>query len=339
MAEKSFLIGNEIIVKAALASGAELYFGYPITPSTEIMQTWAKMQDSFNVKFLQCEDEMASGFAVIGACLAGHKAFTATGGPGNVLLQDALSMAESMRIPFVGVIVQRGGPSTGSVIYSQQEVLLTGWGGNGEGYRIVYSPSTLQEIYDYTIKCFNTAWTYRIPTLLLTDGYLGKMQGEVLLKRPAKVVPAYGLLAKGYTNMRNCFDLEEEIYDLNLKLKKAHERAGKKVVESESFKCEDAEIIFVAHGIVAAAAREAVIELRKNKKSVGLFRPITLNPFPGQEAKKALKKAKEVIVVESAANQLNRLLKENIYGMNLKITQYGRPALGITPEEIIRLIK
>lgn len=339
MAEKDFLIGNEIIVKAALACGAEAFFGYPITPGSEIMHAWAKAQTTQNIKFLQCEDEMAAGFAVIGACLAGHKAFTATAGPGNVLMQDAISMAEAMQIPFVGIIVQRGGPSTGSVIYSQQEVTLTGWGGNSEGYRIVYSPSTLQEIYDYTIKCFNTAWTYRLPTFLLTDGYLGKMQSDVLLKRSQKVVPAQNLLSKGYTNLRNCYDLEEEIYGVNLKLKKMHDKAARQIAECEAIKCEDAETIIVAHGIVAAAGREAVQELRKMKKSVGLFRPITLNPFPNKEARKVLKKAKEVVVIESAANQLNKLLKESLYGMTVKISQYGKPALGITPDEILNLFK
>lgn len=339
MPEKAFLIGNEIIVKAALACGAEAFFGYPITPGSEIMHAWARAQMSQDIKFMQCEDEMAAGFAVIGACLAGHKAFTATAGPGNVLMQDAVSMAEAMQIPFVGIICQRGGPSTGSVIYSQQEVTLTGWGGNGEGYRIVYSPSTLQELYDYTIKCFNTAWTYKLPTFLLTDGYLGKMQSDVLLKRPPKIVPSQNLLAKGYTNLRNCYDLEEEIYEVNLKLKKIHDKASREITEFESLKCEDAEIIIVAHGIVGAAAREAVQELRKLKKKTGLFRPITLNPFPRLEARKVLKRAKEVIVVESAMNQLNKLLKEHLYGLTVKITQYGKPALGITPEEIVNLLK
>lgn len=339
MAEKAFLIGNEIIVKAALACGAEAFFGYPITPGSEIMHTWVKEQPKHNTKFIQCEDEMSAGFSVIGACLAGTKAFTATAGPGNVLMQDAVSMAEAMQIPFVGVIVQRGGPSTGSVIYGQQEVTLTGWGGNSEGYRVVYSPSTLQEIYDYTIKCFNTAWTYKIPTFLLTDGYLGKMQSEVLLKRPTKCTPAENLLAKGYTNLRNCYDLEEEIYEVNINLKKNHEKAAKKITEFENFKCDDAEVIIVAHGIVGAAAKEAVRTLRKEKKKVGLFRPITINPFPGKEARKLMKKVKEVWVVESAANQINKILKEHLYGLSVPIRQYGRPALGITPEEIVNLIK
>jgi len=336
---KELLMGNEIVVRAALAAGARAFFGYPITPTSEIMSVWAKLQPEFKTKFLQTEDEMAAGFAAIGAVMAGVKAFTATAGPGNTLMQDPMSMAEAMRIPVVCVISQRGGPSTGSVIYSQQEVTLTGWGGNSEGYRIVYSPSTLQEMYDYTIKCFNTAWIYRFPTFLLIDGYIGKMTAEVNLKRPPKLVQPVSLLAKGYTNLRNCYDLEEEIFALNIELKKAHDKATPKIVESEVYKCEDADIILVAHGIVAAACKEAISVLRKNKKKVGLFRPITLNPFPQKEARKVLKKAKKIIVVESAANQLLKLLKENLYGLTVPIENYGRPALGITPDEIINLFK
>jgi 2-oxoglutarate ferredoxin oxidoreductase subunit alpha len=288
---------------------------------------------------LQTEDEPSAGFALIGAVIAGTKAFCATCGPGNVLLQDPMSMAEAMRIPVVVVIAQRGGPSTGSVIYGQQEVTLTGWGGNGEGCRIVYSPSNLQELYDYTIKAFNTAWQYKFPTFVLTDGYLTKMLGRVELKKPKKLIPVEAYLNKGNTNVRNCFDLEEEIFEVNVELKEAFDKMAPKVIESESFKTSDAKIIFIAHGNVGAAARQAVSGLRKEGKKVGLFRPITLNPFPAKAMKQAVKNAKKLIVVEAAQNQLIRLVKENLYGLKIPIQHYGRPAIGITPEEINGLVK
>ena len=236
---KQFLIGNAIIVKAALNAGAEMMFGYPITPTTEIMSEWTKVSEkdpSDKIKFLQAEDEMAAGFALLGAVLGGAKAFTATSGPGTVLMQDPMSMAEAMRLPTVAFIMQRGGPSTGTVIYSQQELVLTCHGGNGEGMRIVYAPSTLQELYDLTIKAFNIAWQYRFPTFILGDGYLAKMQGEVEIWDPGEkgleIVPAAPYLGdqknpdligklqptgsftvkKNYVNLRNCFNLEEEIF-------------------------------------------------------------------------------------------------------------------------------
>lgn len=328
-------MGNEIVARAAIAAGAELYFGYPITPSSEIMETWAKLVPKYKLGFLQTEDEMAAGFAAIGAVLAGKKAFCATSGPGNVLMQDPLSMAEAMRLPVVVVIKQRGGPSTGSVIYGQQELNLTTFGGNSEGYRIVYAPASLQEVYDYTIKCFNTAWTYKFPTLLLSDGYLGKMIGKVELYQPQRLAKATSYLSKGYINLRNCFDLEEEVYKVNIDLKRAFDKIAPKIVESESYKTQDADILVGAWGIVSEAARVAVDKLRAQKIKVGLFRPITIHPFDQKNLLKASQKIKKILVVESAANQLMRLIKENLYRKNIPLSHYARPALGITPQEII----
>jgi uncharacterized YkwD family protein len=155
--QKAFMTGNEAVAWAALAAGAEIMYGYPITPQNEIMQYWTRLAPKYDKKFLQTEDELSAGFTTVGGVLAGRRAFTATAGPGNVLMQEPMSMAEAMRIPTVVVVQQRGGPSTATVIYSQQEVTLTCFGGNGEGLRVVYSTSSHQELFDYTIKAFNTA--------------------------------------------------------------------------------------------------------------------------------------------------------------------------------------
>ena len=146
---KQFLTGSEVVVRACVDAGAKVMFGYPITPGTEILTNWIKHAEASGgkLKYLQTEDEIAAGFCVCGAVMAGKKTFTATAGPGTVLMQDALSMADGMRLPMVVVVVQRGGPSSGTVIYSQQEVNLAIHGGNGEGLRLVYSPSNLTELY------------------------------------------------------------------------------------------------------------------------------------------------------------------------------------------------
>ncbi|MGB4510984.1 MAG: hypothetical protein WBI31_04865 [Thermacetogeniaceae bacterium] len=149
--KKAFMTGNEAVAWAALAAGAEIMYGYPITPQNEIMQYWTRLAPKHGRKFLQTEDELSAGFTTIGGVLTGKRAFTATAGPGNVLMQEPMSMAEAMRIPTVVVVQQRGGPSTATVIYSQQEVTLTCFGGNGEGLRVVYSTSSHQELYDYNI--------------------------------------------------------------------------------------------------------------------------------------------------------------------------------------------
>lgn len=356
---KELLTGNEVVVRAALAAGAQAFFGYPITPATEVMSEWDKFyeKDSASAKapedkliFLQTEDEMSAGFATVGAVLMGKKAFTATGGPGNILVQDTLAMAEAMSIPIVTIIGQRGGPSTGSVIYSQQELTLTAFGGNGEGYRIVYSPANIQELYDYTIKCFNTAWRYMIPTFLLADGYTLKTKTNVELYKPKNLFPSHKMMLKSekrdnkkessYVNMRNTFSTEEQCFDLNQELIKKWEIIKKEVPEYESFSYDTKskkDILIIAHGIVASSVKQAIYDTKK--KSVKLFRPITLNPFPVDALKKELKGIKQIIVTESAQNQLLKLVKENLYGCNIPIKTYQRPALGITPDEIINLIK
>ena len=180
---KMFLTGNEVLAYAANSAEAEFMYGYPITPQNEIMHTWCKLLPKTGAGFLQTEDEISAGFSTIGGILAGKRAFTATAGPGNVIMQDAQSMAEMMRIPFVCAVMQRGGPSTATVIYAQQETRLTCFGGNGEGFRIVYSTAGHQDLYDYMIKAFNTAWKYRFPTYVLADGYQGKMREPVCLAK------------------------------------------------------------------------------------------------------------------------------------------------------------
>lgn len=345
--KKEFLTGNEAIVRGALASGAEMLSGYPITPITEVMYYWAKEKEANpELKFLQTEDEMAAGFAMIGGVLTGTKAFTATAGPGNVLMQDAFSMAENLRLPTVAFINQRGGPSTGTVIYSQQEVNLTCFGGNGEGLRIVYSIGSVQEMYDYAIKAFNTAWKYRFPTFALADGYLAKTTIEIETYTPEeKNIPtidaeAYLLGDKKSkcTNLRNCYNLEIDLNSVIMSSKNEFDRISPEIVEFEEYMTEDADIVIFAHGIVGAAAREAVKNLRKQNIKVGLFRPITLSPFPKDQANKIATGKKFILVAESSLGQFEKMVKSNLYGSQTKIETLLNPALGISVEEITQKI-
>jgi len=194
-------------------------YGYPITPQNEIMHYWTRLAPKHGKRFLQTEDEISAGFTTLGGVMSGRKAFTATAGPGNVLMQESASMAEMMRLPVVMIIQQRGGPSTATVIYSQQELTLTTFGGTGEGHRIVYSTSNHQELFDYTIKSFNAAWTYRCPTFVLGDGYQAKMRESLTMydpeERGIKLVPAVPMIGdtrnpdRPYRNMRNTYNTEE----------------------------------------------------------------------------------------------------------------------------------
>ena len=222
--KKAFMTGNEIVTWAALAAGAEIMFGYPITPQNEIMHYWTRLAPKYGREFLQTEDEISAGFTVCGAVQAGRKAFTATAGPGNVLMQEPFGMAEAMRLPLVAVIQQRGGPSSGTVVYSQQEVTLTTFGGNGEGHRIVYSTATHQEIFDYVIKGFNSAWKYRFPTFIMGDGYQAKMREPLTIYEPRergiemvlliRWLASQDILEKpGFTFMQH-LQSEEELYEV-----------------------------------------------------------------------------------------------------------------------------
>ncbi len=327
-----FLMGNEILARAAYEAGAQAMFSYPITPVTEVFATWVKLIQGTKRHSLQTEDEMAAGFGVCGANLAGARAFTATAGPGMVLMQDPLSMAEAMRLPMVVFDGQRGGPSSGQVIYSQQEVNLATFGGNGEGLRIVYSTSSLQDLYNYGKKVFTVAWRYRFPTILLYDGYQGKMKGEVDLPRvKVKKVSEKPILV---TNMRNTYNMEEELGAVVSQNNLDFQKVVSKIVEFEEKDTEGAKIVIFAHGIVAAAVKIALKQLATKGIKVGLFRPITLSPFPNKKAREVARKSPKIMIFESSLGQFSKLVKNALYGLETPIVEIKKPGIGFTPEEI-----
>lgn len=349
--QKAFMTGNEAVAWAALAAGAEIMYGYPITPQNEIMQYWTRLAPKYEKRFLQTEDELSAGFTTVGGVLAGRRAFTATAGPGNVLMQEPMSMAEAMRIPTVVVVQQRGGPSTATVIYSQQEVTLTCFGGNGEGLRVVYSTSSHQELFDYTIKAFNTAWKYRFPTFVLADGYQAKMRESLVLYDPQEkgqeMVSTEAFVGKPGVpgedrppaHLRNTYNIEEELMEVLAKDIKEYEEMAPEIIEHEEFNTQDADVLIIAHGIVFRSAAMAARELADEGLKVGYFRPITLRPFPREELQKAAAKAKQLLVVESSYGQLLKIVKDNLYGMDVPIKTHLRPGVGITPEEIVTAVK
>ena len=349
--KKVFMTGNEVAAWAALAAGADIMFGYPITPQNEVMHYWTRLAPRYGRKFLQTEDEISAGFTTCGGLQAGCKAFTATAGPGNVLMQEPYGMAEAMRVPLLAIIQQRGGPSSGTVVYSQQEVTLTTYGGNGEGHRIVYSTASHQEIYDYVIKGFNVAWKYRFPTFVMGDGYQAKMRESMVMYDPAargiELVPANPIIGlsgeigvdRECVHLCNIYSLEEELYEVLQKMEADYQKMTPEVVEYDARFCEDAEIIVVSHGVVSRAGQDAVKILRAQGFPAGYFRPITLRPFPQEALRKAVKNCKKVLVVESALNQLQRLVKENLYDVALEVDALAKPAVGIIADEIVARYK
>ncbi len=342
--QRVFMTGNEVVAWAAIAAKADIVYGYPITPQNEIMHYWTRLAPKYGKKFLQTEDEISAGFATLGGVMAGRKAFTASAGPGNVLMQESASMAEMMRLPVVYVIQQRGGPSTATVIYAQQEVTLTTFGGNGEGHRIVFSTATHQELFDYTIKSFNAAWKYRFPTFVLGDGYQAKMREPLTIydpeKRGVELVEPEAMLGQGtgkanFHHFRNTYNTEAELYEVVMANQRDWDEMAQEVVEWSEMGCADADVILLTHGIVSRSAKSAYEQLRQEGKKVGFFRPITLRPFPGEQLRQAIKQAKQLLIAESAYGQLVKLVQNAIYGATIEIVPMLRPGVGITTEEII----
>lgn len=359
------MTGAEVCVQAAFDAGAGMMYGYPITPATEVFTGWIKRGG----KYLQTEDEIAAGFAVCGGVLAGQKAFSATSGPGHILMQDAFAMAEGMRLPVVLIVGQRGGPSSGTVIYSQQEVILACFGGNGEGLRFVYSPASLTELYELTRRAFNDAWQYRFPVIVLTDGYMLKTRGvidfDVIARRPQadeaipmkqeiasltsfarndiENIPAYPLVPEDKViHWQNIYTFEDQLYYEVNSAKDDFHKISEDVAKSEEYLTEDAEILLIAHGIVGACAKEAVMSLRESGIKVGLFRPITLRPFPKKQLDKVCgwQGIKKIIVIESALGQLARVVRDQLAPeIDVGFDYLQRPGMGIEVEEIVEFVK
>jgi len=339
--EAKLMSGNEAAVQGAIDAGAEIMFGYPITPASEILEGWiAECDKGQKRQYLQTEDEICAGFGVLGSVLAGAKAFTASAGPGHILMQDPISMAENMRLPFVGIMMQRGGPSTGTVNFSQQEVNLAAFGGNGDGLRIVYSASTVSEMYRLVFESFSSAWRYRFPTIVLGDGYLGKMRSAVTLKKQLNSVSSCPILAEkaAPTHMRNCYSSEESFGAMLRKNIEDWRAMAPKVSESEGYRINDANSLIIAHGIVASACKEAVSDMRKNGHKIGLFRPITLHPLDKKSLLKAVNGVKRIYIIESSLNQFSRMIKYELAGLKCSIFEISKPAEGFNPDEIINRI-
>ncbi|WP_366923417.1 ferredoxin oxidoreductase [Metallumcola ferriviriculae] len=345
--KRAFMTGNEVVAWAAVAADVDIMYGYPITPQNEIMHYWTRMAPKYGREFLQTEDEISAGFTTIGGVLAGRRSFTATAGPGNTLMQEAMSMAEMMRIPIVQVVTQRGGPSTATVIYSQQEVTMTCFGGNGEGARIVYSTSTHQELFDYTIKAFNIAWKYRFPTFVLGDGYQSKMRESLTIYDPEsrgiKMVPTEPYMGneglpgtdRDPHHLRNTYNTEDELYGVVTDIMKNWEKVAPEVAEYQEYDVEGADVLIVAHGVVTRAVQGALKQLKEEGKNVGHFRPITLRPIAEDQLRKRAEKAKVVLVVESSYGQLKKLITDAIYGLSTPIKTFLKPGEGITAEEVV----
>lgn len=282
-----FVKGNEAVVIGALYAGAEGYFGYPITPASEVAHKAAEYFPATGRIFVQGESEDAVAYMLYGAGAAGCRALTATSGPGFSLMQEAISYMSATDIPTVIVDVMRAGPGLGNVYPEQADYGQVVHGGGHGSYRcIVLAPGSVQEMCDLTMLAFEKAFEYRTPTVVLADGQLGQMMEPLRLpKGEAAPVDTSAWATQGTPETRR--NLLTSIYldapeqeRMNVRLQAKYARMDREFQRSETYRCDDADVILLAFGSSSRVARSAVDALRADGVRAGLFRPISLSPFP-----------------------------------------------------------
>ncbi len=311
MAEKVLMKGNEAIAEAAIKAGCRHYFGYPITPQTEIAAYMAKRMPKIGGTFLQAESEVAAINMVYGVAGAGFRVMTSSSSPGVSLKQEGISYIAGADLPALIVNVQRGGPGLGGIQPSQSDYFqATKGGGHGDYHLIVLAPASVQEMADLTIKAFDLSDKYRVPAMLLADGTMGQMMEPVELPDtpPVEVEKPWavrGTKEERKHNIINSLYLKPEILEeTNFERFERYKTIEENEVLYEEFMMEDAEYCVVAFGIAARVSKNAVVAARKAGIKVGLIRPITLWPFPKDVLAKAADQCKAFLSVELSMGQM-----------------------------------
>lgn len=346
MADKVLMKGNEAIGEAAIVAGCRHYFGYPITPQTELTEYMAKRMPKINGVFVQAESEVAAINMVYGAAGAGARTMTSSSSPGISLKQEGISYIAGAELPCVIVNIVRGGPGLGSIQPSQCDYFqATKGGGHGDYRNIVLAPNSVQELVDMTILSFDLADTYRNPVMLLGDGALGQMMEPVdfktgEIKTHAKDWAATGLRGRKKPNIINSLHLKPEALEKhNLHLQEKYAAISAAEVRYEELHTDDAELILVAYGITSRIARSAMEKARSEGRKVGMLRPITLWPFPSAPlAALAGKQAKAFLTLELSAGQMVEDVKLAVNGAK-PVHFYGRMGgMMPSPKEIYEQI-
>lgn len=311
MAEKVLMKGNEAIAEAAIMAGCRHYFGYPITPQTEVAAYMAKRMPKIGGTFLQAESEIAAINMVYGVASAGLRSMTSSSSPGISLKGEGLSYMAGADLPCLVVNVQRGGPGLGGIQPSQSDYFqATRGGGHGDYHMIVLAPASVQEMAELTVKGFELADKYRMTSMILADGTMGQMMEPVSLDfdiapPPEKPWATTGTGMKRKHNIINSLYLKpEELERGNFERYKKYAEIEKNEARAEEYLTEDAEIIIAAFGIAARVSKNAIDAARKEGIKVGMIRPITLWPFPKEVFKKTTSTAKRYISVELSMGQM-----------------------------------
>ena len=352
--EVKLMKGNEALAHAAIRCGVDGYFGYPITPQTEVIETLAELKpwETTGMVVVQAESEVASINMVYGGGGAGKKVMTSSSSPGVALMQEGISYMAGAEIPGLIVNVQRGGPGLGTIQPSQSDYFqATRGGGNGDYYVIVLAPNSVQEMADFVDLAFTLAFKYRIPAMILSDGVIGQMMEKVVLppikprrteEEIIKECPWASTGCKGgrKRNVITSLELKSEVMEQrNLHLQAKYKTIQENEVRYETKFMDDADYMIVAFGSAARIAEKAIEIARGKGIKVGLLRPITLWPFPTNEIAEAAKKVKGILVAEINAGQMIEDVKLAVNG-SVPVEHYGRLG-GIVPEpeEMVNVLK
>ena len=352
--EVKLMKGNEALAHAAIRCGADGYFGYPITPQTEVIETLAELKpwETTGMVVVQAESEVASINMVYGGGGAGKKVMTSSSSPGVSLMQEGISYMAGAEVPGLIVNVQRGGPGLGTIQPSQSDYFqATRGGGNGDYYVIVLAPNSVQEMADFVDLAFTLAFKYRTPAMILSDGVIGQMMEKVVLPpiKPRRTEEeilrecpwATTGRSKGRKpNVITSLELKSEVMELrNLHLQEKYRKIRENEVRYETKFMDDADYMIVAFGSAARIAEKAIEMARAEGIKVGLFRPITLWPFPTNEIAAAAAKVKGILVAEINAGQMVDDVRLAVNGA-VPVEHYGRLG-GIVPEpeEMVKVLK
>ncbi|HKK82108.1 MAG TPA: 3-methyl-2-oxobutanoate dehydrogenase subunit VorB [Prolixibacteraceae bacterium] len=355
MGDIRLMKGNEVIAEAAIRCGCDGYFGYPITPQSEIMETLMirRPWEETGMVVLQAESEVASVNMLFGGASAGKKVMTSSSSPGVSLMAEGISYIAGAELPALVVNVQRGGPGLGTIQPSQADYFqATKGGGHGDFKLIVLAPSSVQEMNDFVDLGFELAFKYRNPAMILTDGVIGQMMEKVELSefKPRltndQVENKYGnWAATGKKENRErhimtSLELQSEKQEVhNQKLQAKYKQMEEEDVRFEQIECDDAEFILVAFGVSARISQKAVQILREKGIKAGLLRPITLYPFPTKQIKELTGRVKGFMSVEMNAGQMVEDIKLSVNG-EVPVEFFGRMG-GIiaTPAEIVDAVE
>lgn len=347
MAKKVLMKGNEAIAEAAIKSGCLHFFGYPITPQTEISEYMAKRMPKVGGLCLQAESEVSAINMIMGAAAAGSRCLTSSSSPGISLKSEGISYIVGCDLPCVIVNVQRGGPGLGGIQPSQQDYYqATKANGHGDEQIIVLAPASVQEMAQLTSEAFDLADIYRMPAMILADGALGQMMEpvdfELSSKReiPEKTWATNGTFGKRKKNIINSLymnpnELEHSIIDRY----KRYDEVAEKETKYEEYKCDDADIVLVAYGITSRICKTAIAAARAKGIKVGLLRPITLWPYPKKPLRALADTAKHFLVVELNMGQMVDDVKVSTE-CKRPVSFYGRTGGVIpTPAEVLAEIE